>query len=172
MSAKKKTHHEPEQAEKETKETAQSNEEAIDQVQLWKDRFARVSADLENFKRRVEKERTHWMQVAQADLMLDLLSIVDDFERALQQGDTQDLAPEMKTWLNGFTMIGQSLFKMLQKYGLQEITEQKNFDPNLHEAMAQIESPVHESGQIVEVLQKGYRLNDQILRPAKVTVAK
>lgn len=139
--------------------------------QEWKERFLRVSADLENFRRRIEKERVEWMQVAQAQLAKDMISIVDDFERALmQESEPKDEA--MKNCLAGFRLIGQALEKTLKKYGLQEIEETFDFDPMLHEAVAQIESAEHESGQIVDVLQKGYRFKDKVLRPAKVSVAK
>jgi len=140
--------------------------------QEWQEKFVRVHADLENFTRRVEKERIQWMQIARADLVKDLLTVVDDFGRALSQQADQELSSEMKKWVAGFSMIGTSLDDTLRKYGLQEITEATDFDPMIHEAVVQVDSKDHESGAIVEVLQKGYRLHDQVLRPAKVSVAK
>lgn len=142
------------------------------ELQEWKEKFVRVHADLENFTRRIEKERMKWMLVARVDLVKDLLTVVDNFGRALSQQDDQKLSPEMATWIAGFSMIGTSLDDILRKYGLQEITEATTFDPTIHEAVVQIESKDHESGAIVEVLQKGYRLNDQVLRPVKISVAK
>lgn len=141
------------------------------QLQEWKEKFVRVSADLENFRRRIDKERIQWMLVAQSDLIKKMLNIVDDFERALSQtGQPED--KKAKEMVTGFAMIGKSLSKILKQYGLQEIEQIQEFDPTLHEAVVQIESEQHDSGQIVEVLQKGYRLKDQVLRPAKVSVAK
>ena len=142
------------------------------ELQEWKEKFVRVHADLENFTRRIEKERMRWMQVARVDLVKDLLTVVDNFGRALSQQDGQKLSPEMATWVAGISMIGTSLDDILRKYGLQEITEATTFDPTIHEAVVQVDSKDHESGAIVEVLQKGYRLNDQVLRPAKISVAK
>lgn len=131
----------------------------------WKDRCLRTAADYENFKRRSEKERVQWITNTQAAMLNDLLSVVDDFDRAFANKD-QAGSPE------GFQMIYKSFQKLLDKFGVQEIKEVAEFDPNLHEAIMQVESPDHQAGQIVQVLQKGYRFKDQILRPAKVSVAK
>ena len=79
---------------------------------------------------------------------------------------------EADVWIAGFEMIQKSLNKLLEKYEVKEISDFQNFDPELHEAIAQVASDEHESGQIVNVVQKGYILKDKILRPAKVTVAK
>lgn len=130
----------------------------------WKDRCLLTAADFENFKRRSEKERISWITNTQASVLTDVLGIVDDFERALAQPVDQSR--------EGFELIYKSLQKILNKYGVQEIKEITEFDPNLHEAIMQVESPDHQSGQIVQVLQKGYRFKEQILRPAKVSVAK
>jgi len=156
------------------KETEKKSALAACEVELqeWKEKFVRVSADLENFSRRMEKDRARWMQMSQAKLIKDLLSVVDDFERVLQQQEKAELSSEMQEWFSGFAMIGKSLHKLLQGYGLKEIEQTETFDPMIHEAMAQTESPDHESGQIVEVLQKGYLFHDEVLRPAKVRVAK
>ena len=159
----------------------EQEQEALDTQELtsckqellsWKEKFARVSADLDNFRRRMEKERIGWMQRAQSDLTKNLLPILDDFDRAVQQQEKQELTQQMREWLSGFVMISSSLEKILKDAGLQEISETTNFDPELHEAVVQIDSDDHESGAIVEVLQKGYRFNDQVIRPAKVSVAK
>lgn len=138
----------------------------------WKEKFARVSADLDNFRRRMEKERIQWMQRAQSDLVKDLLPVLDDFNRAVQQQEKQELTQQIREWLSGFTMISLSLEKVLKDAGLQEISEIEIFDPELHEAVVQVDSDEHESGAIVTILQKGYRLNGQVIRPTKVSVAK
>lgn len=131
----------------------------------WKDRCLRTAAEFENYKRRSEKERVSWITNSQAGVLGDLLEVVDDFERAMAAKDEHATAP-------GFELIYKSFQKLLHKYGVQEITETTEFDPTLHEAIMQVESADHQSGQIVQVLQKGYRFKDQILRPAKVSVAK
>jgi molecular chaperone GrpE len=130
----------------------------------WKDRCLLTAADFENFKRRSEKERISWITNTQATILADVIGLVDDFERAFAQ--------PADTSREGFELIYKSLQKILNKYGVQEIKEITEFDPNLHEAIMQVESADHQSGQIVQVLQKGYRFKEQILRPAKVSVAK
>lgn len=131
----------------------------------WKNRCLLTAADFENFKRRTEKERLIWIPNAQASILTDVISLVDDFERAFANKDQSNS-------IEGFQMIYKSFQKLLDKYGVQEIKENAEFDPTLHEAIMQVESPDHQAGQIVQVLQKGYRFKDHILRPAKVSVAK
>jgi len=142
------------------------------ELETYKDKFVRVAADFKNFKGRVEKEKASWIHIAQSELMHDLLSIVDDFDRALQEKKEQAVSEEVAAFLDGFVMIRKSLYKFLENYKVAEITEIKQFDPNLHEAIAQVDSDKHESGDIVEVLQKGFMFKDLVLRPAKVVVAK
>lgn len=143
---------------------AEQLNECLLQKDEWKDRCLRTAAEFENFKRRSEKERVLWITNTQASILADVLGLVDDFERAFAQpaGESRE----------GFELIYKSLQKILQKYGVQEIKEVTEFDPTLHEAIMQVESADHQAGQIVQVLQKGYRFKDQILRPAKVSVAK
>jgi molecular chaperone GrpE len=138
----------------------------------WKDKYIHVSADLQNYKRRVEKEQTIWIARAQMDMLLPLLTIVDDFDRALCEHHSREKTVELDQWLKGFELIGKELYKYLHAMGVSEIKETVYFDPNLHEAIVQVESDKHNSGDIVDVLQKGFMLKDQVLRPAKVTVAK
>jgi len=137
-----------------------------------KEKYFRVSADLENFRRRMEKERARWMDLAQAKVVGDLLAVVDNFETILEQTEKQKLSADVKKWVDGFAMINTTFVKSLHGHGLQEITQLQQFDPELHEAVSQVASDEHESGDIVEVLQKGYLFKDQVLRPAKVSVAR
>ena len=147
----------------------QQLESCIVQREEWKNRAIQASADFENYKKRVEKERVQWMTAAQSAVLQDLLSVVDDFDRAFEQNQrTQDVAQ----WLAGFELIYKGLHKLLDKYGIKEMKVEKTFDPSAHEAIMQVESAEHTSGDIVKVLQKGYMLKEHILRPAKVSVAK
>ena len=169
---KKKSKHQSADQTKETEEKNQELDACQTELQEWKEKFIRVSADLENFSRRMEKDRARWMQLSQAKLIKDLLSVVDDFQRVSAQQEQAEFSADMKEWLSGFSLIGKSLHKILHSYGLKEIDQTKTFDPTLHEAVAQTESPDHESGEIIEVLQTGYFFGDDVLRPAKVRVAK
>lgn len=145
------------------------------EVVLWKDKFLRANADFKNFKQRVEKEQVQWIRSGQALLLADFLAIVDDIDRALfeykkYQKEEQSLKAD--AWIEGFELISKSLYNVLEKYGVTEITDLAEFNPEFHEALVQIDSPDYSSGEIVEVLQKGFKFKDEILRPAKVSVAK
>ncbi len=142
------------------------------EMSLWRDRCLRVTADFENYKKRAEKERTQWAKLAQSSILLDLLTIVDDFDRALNYVQANPVPEEAQPLIEGFLLTHKALVKLLQKYGVTEIEEHEIFDPSIHEATMQVDSPEHISGAIVAVLQKGYRLKDEVLRPAKVSVAK
>jgi molecular chaperone GrpE len=150
-----------------------NNELSICKAELeeWKNKSLRISADFDNYKKRMEKERVFWMHSAQSTLINDILAIVDDFDRASAQAHAM-LKPEQQEWMAGFDLIGKALYKMLTKYEVKEITHHTHFDPLYHEAIAQVESPEHQSGAVVQVLQKGFMHKDQVLRPAKVSVAK
>lgn len=133
------------------------------QANDWKDRALRTAADFENFKKRSEKERLMWIANAQSSVLLDVISIVDDFDRAFSSSASKDA---------GFELIYKSLQKILEKYGVQEIKDLTEFDPVKHEAILQVESADHKQDDIVQVLQKGYLFKGEVLRPAKVSVAK
>jgi molecular chaperone GrpE len=136
------------------------------QLNEWKDRCLRTAADFENFKRRTEKEKVLWMGTAQSAILADILEIADDFERALAQPD------ETESKLRaGIELTYKSLQKLLEKYGVAAMQPTTTFDPNLHEAIMQTKSDQVKSGDIMQVLQKGYMHKGQVLRPAKVSVA-
>lgn len=136
-------------------------------VAMWKDQASRIFADFDNYKKRTEKEQLSWMQTAQGKVLKDLLSVVDNFDRALAS-KTDDAADVYA----GIEMIYKSVLQVLHKYGVTEFAEYTAFDPEMHEALMDAESADHASGQIVQVLEKGFMIKDKVLRPAKVIVAK
>jgi len=138
------------------------------QISEWKDKYLRVNADLDNVNRRAARDRALSQYTAQVALLLPLLTIVDDFERALEQRGT---APDTQQWAEGISMIYTSLLKYLTSVGVEPMTNDDQFDPELHEALTSVASDTHASGSIVSVLQKGYLFKGQLLRPAKVSVA-
>lgn len=151
---------------------AHSKELANCQQELgqWKDRAHRIGADFENYKKRVDREKAQWVAMAQSNILLDLLTIVDDFDRALDQARNNP-SDQIKTILEGLELTKKSLDKLLTKYDVTEIKETKEFNPEFHEAVMNVESSTEPSGSVVQVLQKGYMLKEQVLRPAKVSVA-
>ena len=137
----------------------------------WADKYLSLTADFQNYKKRIIQEKTDWAQDAQKLIFIDLLGVIDNFERALEQEKKRENA-EGIAWLTGFEMIYQSLEKVLLKFSVQVITDFSVFNPKYHEALIQVDSQEHKSGDIVQVLQKGYIMNDKLIRPAIVSVAK
>jgi len=142
------------------------------ELQDMKEKYLRVSADLQNFQMRIAKERALWAQEAQADLVLGLLSVLDNFDRALAEHQKQEHDEKFNAWLEGFELISKNLYEFLYKKGIREIDCSTTFDPQYHEALAHVAVPDKKAGEIVEVIQKGYLFNDTIIRPARVAVAK
>ena len=141
------------------------------ELQEWKDKCIRVSADFENFKKRQEKERLHWHRLAQVELVTGLLPIIDTIERALKQKKAEEFPAELRSWFEGFQLMDKELEKYLASLGIQEIKDVGTFNPELHEAVVLVKNANVPAGNIVELLQKGYRFKDMVLRPAKVSVA-
>ena len=129
-----------------------------------RDRYIRLAADFDNYRKRSIKEREIAIDLANAKILEDLLVILDDFEMAL---------PSLENEKNreGIKMLYKKLLKILQEHGLSGIEcVGKQFDPNLHEAFCQ-EASSAESGTILEEYQKGYRIKSKVLRPSKVKIA-
>lgn len=139
-------------------------------VKEWQEKYVRLGADLENFKRRISKEQQRWADMAKADLIIQLLTIVDNFDRAMEHKDLE-FPEEIQSWVDGISMIHSAVKAFLTKADVKEVSYDI-FDPSYHEALLHVDSDEHESGQIVEVMEKGYMLNDSVLRHAKVSVAK
>lgn len=135
-----------------------------------KDALLRATADFENAKRRMEKDRLQWSRIAQTEMLTGLLSVIDDFDRALEQ-KPKEIPAELAQWFNGFSMIEKKFHTYLQTIGVKEI-QATEFNPELHEAIMSVEAPDKESGSLVQIFEKGYTFKDAVLRAAKVSVAK
>jgi molecular chaperone GrpE len=133
------------------------------------DRWLRKSAEFDNYRKRIERERREQGDQAVNSLLLELLRIVDDFDRAL----TVDAGEGGAAYRKGVELIHAKLYDLLRKYGVQPMeTIGADFDPNLHQAVMQEESAEHRDGEIIGELQKGYMIGERLLRPAMVKVAK
>lgn len=131
-------------------------------------KYLRLAADFQNFKRRTEKEKSDIYAYANEKLVTELLGVLDNFERALAR--EEDWAD--KKMLEGMALILKQLHTVLEKSGMEEIkAEGEAFDPNFHHAVMTESSDQYESGQITEVFQKGYLLNQKVIRPSMVKVA-
>jgi molecular chaperone GrpE len=133
------------------------------------DRLLRTTAEFDNYRKRIDRERREQAEWAAADLMRDVLAVVDDFERALAVASP----PEAKVYRDGVELIHRQLLDLLRKRGVTAIdTRGADFDPALHQAVAHDEVPGARDGEILAELRPGYRLGERLLRPAMVRVAK
>jgi molecular chaperone GrpE len=150
-----------------TPQSAGSDDTALAQEnKQLKDRVIRTMADFENFRKRTERDKQEYYKYALTGLMTDLLPVLDNFDRALEHAEEGD------DFHKGVLLIYKQLYEILQKYGLRPIEEAGvRFDPKIHEAVVREENPGVPSHTVVAVLQKGYFLNDRLLRPAYVKVA-
>lgn len=138
-------------------------------VDEYLDGWQRTLAEFANYKKRVEREQEQAYQNSVGNVVKRYLPIVDDLERALNNRPANN---DDAAWLAGIELIYRKMLATLETDGIKVMeTEGQLFDPNLHEAIATVPSDDHESGQIIEVLQKGYLLGDRVLRPALVRVA-
>ena len=134
-----------------------------------RDRLLRKSAEFDNYRKRVEKERRELSEWAAADVISEVLAVLDDFDRAL----SVEAPPEAQSYRTGVELIRRQLGEALRKRGVTALeTMGADFDPHLHQAVAYEESPGAREGEIVGELRKGYRLGERLLRPAMVRVAK
>jgi molecular chaperone GrpE len=134
----------------------------------YKDQWLRAAADYKNFKRRTEQERADLIRSASAGLLIKLLPVVDDLERAM---GSATLEIENTPWYGGFKLIPQKLQTILESEGVTPIAALgQEFDPNFHEAVIYEAADEGQGGKVIAELQKGYKLRDRILRPTMVKV--
>lgn len=157
-----------------TEETQQQLQQELEkaqaQVREYFEGWQRERADFSNYKRRVERDQQMMSQSLKIDVIKKYLSAVDDLDRALKTRPTEGAAA---AWSNGIELIYRKLTSMLEAEGVQRIpAETEEFNPTRHEAISYEDSPDHESGGIIEVVQQGYTLGDRVIRPALVRVAR
>ncbi len=142
------------------------------ELQERQDRFVRLQADFENFRRRTLKEREEAYQYGHQNLVKDLLPTVDNLERAIEHARKSG-REDLDGVLQGIDLVQRELMGVLAKHGVTEIEALgQAFDPSVHEALAQVEDPTVPANTVVQVFQKGYRLRDRLLRPAQVVVSR
>lgn len=145
---------------------AQSEKNGKEYFEGWQ----RERADFLNYRKRIERDNAQLHQNLTGQIVKKYLVILDDLDRALKTRPTQG---EGAMWAEGVELIYRKLNMILDGEGVKVIpTDGASFDPSLHEAISHEDSPDHQSGQIIEVVQKGYTINDRVLRPALVRVAR
>jgi molecular chaperone GrpE len=155
---------------KEIEELKKKLEEKEKEAKENYDRFLRTAADLENYKKRAMREKEEWTKFANEDLIRGILPFIDNLERAV---DHSQRIADTGVLIEGVRLTIQQLLQTLNKFGLSSFQSVgKPFDPARHEAMLVVETEQHEPNRVVEEFQKGYLLNDRLLRPATVSVSK
>lgn len=135
----------------------------------WKDKYMRLFAEFDNYKKRTLREKKEWFREAKADLIAELLPVLDDFDRAKTANEENKDIEALK---EGFSLIHHKLFHALENKGLKPMDSMHDtFDTDRHEAITNIPAPDKKlKGKVVDVIEKGYTLNDHIIRYAKVVV--
>jgi molecular chaperone GrpE len=158
---------EPSEAETSEVDTRTDLEKAQAEAAENHDRYLRSVAELDNFRKRTVKMRSETRDSTLRDVLLQIGPMLDNFRRALGQ-ESDDVA----SFRQGIDIIFKQFNDILSGYGLVEIAaEGQPFDPNLHEAMAQVPSAEHPPGTVIKEMEKGYTLNDKIVRPTRVVVS-
>jgi len=147
-------------------------EKLKDEIKTLEEKVAYHQAEMINFRRRKEEETTNRLKYANWDLIFEILPILDNFERAIKMDDN-NLNDELSKFLSGFKMMYAQLVDILKGFGLEEIKcQDMPFDPNTSEALLVDHDDTKEDNIVLEVLLKGYRLKDRVIRPSGVKVNK
>jgi molecular chaperone GrpE len=134
------------------------------------DKFVRAAADLDNYRKRAAKEKAEALKYGNETLIRDILPFLDGVDRALQHATKSE---DFEAFRQGLALLRDQLLHALEKHGVQRLeTLGKDFDPNFHEAMLHVETDEHDHNKVIEEHEKGYLLNDRLLRAARVSVSK
>ena len=176
------TNLEESQTEEVVEEQVENSEEAVDPLEAalaeaaeYKDKYLRAHADFENSKRRLEKDKMNAVSYANESFAKDILAVIDSFENALasiEGADEENSSEVLKQMKEGVNLTYEQLKKILEKNHIKEVDCSGEFDPEVHQAIMQVDSDEHEAGDVVQVMQKGYTIKDRILRPAMVSTCK
>jgi len=146
---------------------------AQSEVVEWQDRFLRKAAEFENYRKRVEKEKSESMSLAKSSVLLEFLPVLDACERALQSfSDAQSAAAGLQQYHEGVALLYRQLLDTMGRVGVIPMkVEGQQFDPHMHEALSREENLELEENTVVKELRRGYLFKDKLLRPAQVIVA-
>lgn len=160
---------EPQVIEEETDCKLSEKERLEKDLGEMKDKYLRIFAEFDNYRKRTIKERQDIIKLASRDALSALLPAINDFERAIKVAQSEESEEQLP---EGIVFVYNKLFKALEQQGLKQMeTDGQDFDPELHEALTRIPAPSEElKGKIIDTIEKGYYLNDKIIRHAKVVV--
>ncbi len=160
------------QVESDVEEVEDELEVLKKEVQTLEDKYARVHADFDNIKKRLEREKYQALEYANEKFAKDLIPVLDALDGAMKAKD-MDADPEtlLEKVSEGVELTIKQFLTALEKHGVTPVSEDEPFDPNIHHAVQQTDSPDHESGEIVSTFQKGYKYKGRTLRDAMVVIA-
>lgn len=179
MSEETKNEAEVQESEEIVEEAEENQTEELSEIDALKaelaamnDKYARVHADFDNIKKRLEREKYQSLEYAQEKFAKDLIPVIDSLEGAIKstEGDLEP-AEILEKLKEGVELTMKQFLTILEKHGVNQVAEDAEFDPQVHHAVQQVESDEVESGQIVSTFQKGYKYKDRTLRDAMVIVA-
>ena len=155
------------------REALEARIQALEQEKAQlEERFIRLQADFDNHRKRTLREKQEALSYGHENVVKDVLGVVDNLDRAIEHA-TASSGADFEGMLQGVELVRRELLAVLAKHGVSPIeAEGEGFDPNVHEALAQMEDEQVPPGRVVRMLQKGYRLRDRLLRPARVMVSK
>ena len=150
-------------------ETSQEEQSPEDKIAELNDKYLRLYSEFDNYRKRTSKERLELFKTAGQDIMVDLIPVLDDFERALQNMDKKG---DVKTIRKGVDLVYSKFKNSLESKGLKPFKSvETEFDPEIHDAITKIPAPSKKlKGKVVDEIEKGYKLNDKVIRYAKVVV--
>lgn len=170
-----------EQENQDDQTTLENEEESVDELTALKekvatleDQYLRANAEFDNYKKRLEKEKMQAVAYANELFARDMLSIIDALDAASSLKESEEIpSEELFTKIKeGIDLTVEQFKKSFEKHGIELIDVSGEFDPNFHEAVMQVENEEKNSGQIVQVFQKGYKIKERVLRPAMVSIVK
>ena len=169
-----------EEVERETQEVeGETAEEEVDEmtalqneVAALNDKYARVHADFDNIKKRLEREKYQALEYANEKFAKDIIPVLDALDGAIKAKDMEaDAETLLEKVSEGVELTMKQFLSVLEKHGVTPVSEDEPFDPSVHHAVQQVDSPDHESGEIVSTFQKGYKYKERTLRDAMVVIA-
>ncbi len=142
------------------------------EVAALQDKYARVHADFDNIKKRLEREKYQALDYANEKFAKDIIPVLDALDGAIKAKDMEaDPETLLEKVSEGVELTMKQFLTVMEKHGVTAVSEDEPFDPNVHHAVQQVDSPDHESGQIVSTFQKGYKYKERTLRDAMVVIA-
>jgi molecular chaperone GrpE len=166
------TEEESSQSTEEQNEDEGNQEDLHEKLKECEDRYLRVHADFENTKKRLEKEKYVALDYAVEKFASELLPALDSLDAALQAVKGAEESEASAKIIEGLELTQEQFLKVFSKHGIQKVGSEEGFNPHLHEAVMNVDSSEHEDGEIVQILQAGYKYKERLLRPALVSICK